>query len=537
MKRTIAGAAVAVATIIAAPCAAARSYDVYGCRLPNGAATGTAGWEPSGTSQGVTNNGCAQGGFLFAGLADREVGDYEAAGWRFVAPVDTQIAGFRLVRAVRVGGHRNYHLWQQFTPRDVFPPARTDAEYCMTWMGFCNAIGTLGFGTAIEASALPGTRVLDTLVNCGGGEEADVHHGVARPFPDSGVVQIISSRIGLADIVPPTFAQPPAGTLLEPRSSISGTQVVRFAATDRGGGLQTMGLLVDGEPRAVQPIDAGNASCRAPYVALVPCPLSSQPTLAVDTREIANGTHSVRVIVTDVAGNQTQSDPVQVTIRNGGQPNGANATGAAKLEAWFKSNRAHRTHATVAYGAATTIEGRLTTADSKPIGAAILEATGQVTRPGSEPAALGTVATDAHGRFAIPVPRGSSRELRLGYRAHTFDEQEAASATLTLNVRAGVRLDVSPKRVRNGTKATFSGRILGGPGQFGTQVTIYALTAKRPIPVETVPADQRGRFRYRYRFSSISGRGGFRFQAVVKSQPTYPYALGRSKAVNVRARP
>jgi hypothetical protein len=356
-------------------------------------------------------------------------------------------------------------------------------------------------------------------------------------FPDNGVIRIWSTRIGLADTIPPQITAGPSGSLIDTAAHASGVQIARFTATDRGGGLQTMGLLVDGVPRAVQPIDAGNASCRPPYVALVPCPLSSQPTLAVDTREIANGTHSVRVFVTDVAGNQTQSDPVQVTIRNGGQPNGMNATGVAKLQAWFKSNRAHKATATVKYNASPTVEGRLTTKDGKPIGAAILEASAQVARPGSEPAALGTVATDAQGRFAIPVPRGSSRELHIGYRAHTFDEQEAASATLTLNVRAGVRLDVSPKRVRNGTKATFRGRLLGGPGQFGTQVTIYALTAKRPIPVETVPADQAGRFRYRYRFSSISARGGFRFQAVVKSQPTYPYALGRSATVNVRARP
>ncbi len=351
------------------------------------------------------------------------------------------------------------------------------------------------------------------------------------------MIRIWSARIGLADTIPPKLTAGPSGSLIDDASRASGLEVIRFGSTDRGGELQTMGLLVDGEQRAVQPIDPGNASCRPPYVAVVPCPLSSQPTLAVDTRELANGTHSVRVLVTDVAGNQTQSDPVQVTIRNGGQPNGMNATGAAKLQAWFKSNRAHRTSTTVAYGAGASIEGRLTTADGKPIAAAILEVTSQVARPGSEPASLGTVATDAQGRFAIPIPRGSSRELRIGYRAHTFDEQEATSATLALNVRAGVRLDVSPRRVRNGTKATFSGRLLGGPGQFGTQVTIYAPTAKRPVPVETVAADQRGRFRYRYRFSSISGRGGFRFQAVVKSQPTYPYALGRSPTVNVRARP
>ena len=122
-------------------------------------------------------------------------------------------------------------------------------------------------------------------------------------------------------------------------------------------------------------------------------------------------------------------------------------------------------------------------------------------------------------------------------RAYTLDEQEAAGATLSMNVRAGVRLAVNPRRVRNGTTATFSGRLLGGPGRFGTQVTIYALGGRRPIPVGTVPADRRGRFRYRHRFSSISGRGGFRFQAVVKSRPNHPYARGASPPVAVRARP
>ena len=58
-------------------------------------------------------------------------------------------------------------------------------------------------------------------------------------------------------------------------------------------------------------------------------------------------------------------------------------------------------------------------------------------------------------------------------------------------------------------------------------MTIYALGGRRAIPVETVPADRRGRFRYRYRFRSISGRTRFSFQAVVKAQPNYPYAAGR----------
>jgi hypothetical protein len=135
------------------------------------------------------------------------------------------------------------------------------------------------------------------------------------------------------------------------------------------------------------------------------------------------------------------------------------------------------------------------------------------------------------------VPRGSSRQIRVGYRAYTLDDADAAAAELTLNVRAPVTLTVSPRRVRNGRVATFSGRLLQGPGQLGTQVTIYALGGRRAIPVETVPADRRGRFRYRYRFTSISGRTTFRFQAVVKTQPNYPYARGGSRRVSVKARP
>jgi hypothetical protein len=515
-------------------CANARAgtYDVWGCRLADGKPAAIDGWKALGPGNWET---CASGGPIETWLDNTaDVGYWAEFGWRFLTPVDTTIDNFTVQRAVAVSGDRQYHLYRDFTRGTTWPPARTDAEKCITWWDSCRRLGDLTGGVSFSASDLAGTIGLSFLLDC------QPREGQVCPragFPDNGVIRIWSARIGLADTISPKIAGAPSGSLIDSAARASGIQVVKFAATDRGGGLQTMGVLVDGEPRAVQPIDPGNASCRPPYVAVVPCSLSSQPTLAVDTRELANGTHSVRVIVSDVAGNQTQSDPVQVTVRNGGQPNGLNTTGAARLQAWFKSNRAHRATATVAYNAAPTIEGRLTTADGKAIGAAILETTAQVTRPGSTAETLGTVATDAQGRFAIVVARGSSREIHVGYRAHTFDEQEAASATLTLNVRAGVRLDVSPRRVRNGTTATFSGRLLGGPGQFGTQVTIYALAARRPIPVETVPADQRGRFRYRYRFGSIGGRGDFRFQAVVKSQPTYPYVRGRSATVRVRARP
>jgi hypothetical protein len=535
-------AAVCIFVVVAtAPAYADGTYDVYGCHLPDGRTIGTSGWQPAGTSQGVMTNSCAQGGSLTAALLEQQIDDSAEAGWLFAAPADTQIDSFRLLRAVRVSGHRNYHLWQQFTI-GVWPPARTDAETCMTWFGPCSSRGDLDNSTVasnvLEMPTLPGTRALHAWLQCGGSEDGpNVHICWPAAYPNGGQLKIWSSRIALADSKEPEFASPPSGALATGGGPIGGVQVVRFSAADRGGGIQTMGILVDGEPKSAQPVDPADPKCKPPYLDTVPCPLKVEPTLAVDTTLLANGTHSLRLFVRDVAGNQAQTDPVSVVIRNGGQPNGVNATGAAKLQAWFKSNQAHRATATVAFNARRTVEGRVTTSDGRPIGAAVLQATAQATRPGSGVRSLGNIVTDAKGRFRFVLPSGSSREVHLGYRANTLDEQEAAGVTLSLNVRAGVRLAVSPRRVRNGTTATFSGRLLGGPGQFGTQVTIYALSARRPIPVETVAADRRGRFRYRYRFSSIAGRVRFRFQAVVKSQPNYPFARGGSAVVTVRARP
>ena len=154
-----------------------------------------------------------------------------------------------------------------------------------------------------------------------------------------------------------------------------------------------------------------------------------------------NGPHSVRVTVTDVAGNVTQSDPYTVVARNGGQPNGANASRTAKLEAWFKSNRAHRTSATVAVPAAADDRGAADGAGRAADRRRRARPHRQAMRPASATRTIGTVVTDRNGRFKVQAPRGSSREIRIGYRAYTLDDAPAATATLNLNVKAALSLD------------------------------------------------------------------------------------------------
>ena len=181
--------------------------------------------------------------------------------------------------------------------------------------------------------------------------------------------------------------------------------------------------------------------------------------MVVDTRELANGPHSVRVTVTDVAGNvdairslHRRSEERRAAERGEREPDGE-ARGVVQVEP------RHRTSATVSYRQRRTIEGRLSAPDGQPIAAAVLDVSARALRPASATRTIGTVVTDRQGRFRFQPPRGSSREIRIGYRAYTLDDAPAAAATLNLNVKAALSLSVSPTRVRNGSVATFKGSL------------------------------------------------------------------------------
>ena len=266
-----------------------------------------------------------------------------------------------------------------------------------------------------------------------------------------------------------------------------------------------MSLLVDGAEVARLP-----AMCREPYVEPVPCPSHQDLSIPFDSRTVADVAHVVQVAVFDAAGNRTLSAPASVLVANGRAslsplpgPNGGNATRFARLRAWF-AGRSRRTARTLTYGAATSVEGQLTTSDGAAIGGATLQVEQRDIGVASRPRGIATVTTDAKGRFTYRVTRGASRSLRFSYTAFPGDTGPVASAQVAVHVRAGVSLKASPTRVRNGTVLTFTGRVLGERGTRRAVVTIYALTSgPRPrIPVETFRAAASGRFTYRYRFRS-----------------------------------
>ncbi|HYH87716.1 MAG TPA: hypothetical protein VEX67_00700 [Solirubrobacteraceae bacterium] len=229
-----------------------------------------------------------------------------------------------------------------------------------------------------------------------------------------------------------------------------------------------------------------------------------------------------------------------MTTRNGSRPNGRGASRFVKLAAWLRSRRkARRGSAVVPYGSVRTVEGRLTDSVGAPIADAVLDVRARVQRPGAKRRLAGRVTTNANGRFAYRVARGPSRSLRFEYKAYSLDPAPVSSAAVSLGVRAGLRLKLRPRTVRNGQRVRFDGRLRGGPARKGTRVTIDVLVpdARRRVPIGSVKADARGRFRFAYRFRRTLVAARYRFQARLVPQPGYPYRGATSHRVSVIVRP
>jgi hypothetical protein len=155
----------------------------------------------------------------------------------------------------------------------------------------------------------------------------------------------------------------------------------------------------------------------------------------------------------------------------------------------------------------------------------------------ADPIRVAAAKTDADGHFLYRIKPGPSRAVDFSYPV-VNEGVAAASAQVSVRVRAGVRLSASAKAVRNGKALRFSGRVLGSRSRRAL-VTIYALSSgpRKRIPVETVRARADGRFHYTYRFTSIPGPVVYRFEARVPKQTGFPYEAGVSKVVKVRGRP
>src|SRR6201999_1939399 len=128
-------------------------------------------------------------------------------------------------------------------------PAQTLFESCVNWLTTCPGIGDVASSTApantITRDGLTGTQGLTAAVAC-------------HPYnpPSCAPVSVLniaygviwSARIRLKDVVAPILTAHPGGTLFESGGPLTGIATVSLGAADRGGGIQSVALIVDGTP-------------------------------------------------------------------------------------------------------------------------------------------------------------------------------------------------------------------------------------------------------------------------------------------------
>ena len=213
-------------------------------------------------------------------------------GWVFDAPPDTTIENYSLL-PIRCDGPWRARMGTVATSGSttMLPTGRARRLLATHrsrafGMSTCFVLGNPAFPLApanlFERSDLRILRVF--LVNqCDGTECA--------PTGEWSHVTIWAARVGLSDPSAPRFTREPTGLRPDQRcAAVDGERPVTFAAEDRGGGIATVGFVVDGQ------IDAGATEPTGPerlarvrFVTPAPCPLVLERTMAFDTTQISNG--------------------------------------------------------------------------------------------------------------------------------------------------------------------------------------------------------------------------------------------------------
>jgi hypothetical protein len=307
---------------------------------------------------------------------------------------------------------------------------------------------------------------------------------------------------------------------------LAGSQPVTVPLNDVGGGVKDIALEVDGTRRVTQPVDDPN--CAGDYTRPVLCPTSTTLTAALDTTQLSDGHHALRVLADDAAGNTFAQGPYDIQVRN--LPRTCGAGGGLAVSAAFRHGR----HAKrVRHGGGARLRGRVLNGGA-PLAGAQVRLLRRVDRRGSRAAVVGRpIVTGADGRFTYRVAPGPSRQLWFGVRTDPQVPTFACSPRLRLLVRASSTIHASRARLRGAGRVTFSGRLRDGwvPSR-GTTVVLEAFSRGHWQPFASPRTNRRGSWHARYRFSGV--RGTYRIRARIPGDAAYPFAPGLSRVVKVR---
>lgn len=371
---------------------------------------------------------------------------------------------------------------------------------------------------------------LEMYESCGSGECP------AGPF--IGAHYIAATEV---DPTPPTIGVL-TGTALS-GATLRGHQTLAGEASDVGGGLTSLSVLVNGI--AVAPVVTGacavaQVSNRSTYGTVTwtpsPCPpkLTGAWTLDTSAYPFHDGANTIAVCASDFAtlGNPNTTCSPAKTVNVDNSCTESPVAGGDELSAQFAQSNAETV--TVGYGAGAEVSGTLRDDAGDPISGATLCVKSQTLGIDPAPAPVGTVKTDAEGRFAYAVPAGPNRELMVGYRHDAFQ----LARSVRYYAHTAPSLVANPPKLENGGRVKLWG-LLPQPGAEDRVVVLQAnvVGSRRWITFRRATTDAHGHFQAGYRFHSTTRKTTYRFRAIVPRQDHYPYEEGHSEPVPVLVHP
>lgn len=539
---------------IAAPAAEAGVYTVHSCRTPDGARGDAAEWETRGGDPAIDQSGsvCPSGYFWLDMVSGVPHPADDAMASVFRAAPDTTIRSYRIWRSAQVSYRFTYDMRELYTG----PDRAVVLDQCYGSAG-CRTLGNRD--NPFSAENLVGRTAAGNLVGvelfmtCYYIDSSAEPCAAATP---AARVQVHRADFELNDSLPPVLVKEPSGALVTDGSVVRGVTDVTVEATDRGGGVYLARIEIDGKVAAETVLDNNGGLCGEPFTRRQPCKAAARGTLEFDTRQLPDGKHAVRVLVTDATRtNITASSAARITTDNiqdgtGDDGPGNNKrvpppstcdaeprTNSLQLSAWARDARNAKTRPRrslrIRHGLALTAGGRLTTALGAPVAGAEVCILDEWDTDSASPRFVGKVVTDAAGDFLVTLPPGPSRRLWFVQRSGG----ESAVATVDVRVPAPLRLSASRQRFRVGQTLVLSGSLQGEPHpRRGVVVVLQARQRGSWITFGTTRSREDGRFRFAYRFRNTIGTRRYPMRAVVPRQGHYPYDRGQSRTIRVRVR-
>jgi len=148
---------------------------------------------------------------------------------------------------------------------------------------------------------------------------------------------------------------------------------------------------------------------------------------------------------------------------------------------------------------------------------------------------VGTVASDASGRFSYAVEARASHSFRFVYpgTATILPIEDTA----TLLVKGTSTFTVKPKRVQNGDPVTFSGRVKGRPlPEAGKLLELQVRFTSGWQTFRTIHTETDGTWQIPYLFDRTCGDQEFDFRAHLAGEAGWPLESGNSRTLTVRVK-